>query len=74
MQLKILRKGCFKEKMTEATGDSIGNKIAGNITSISSQNYLGAASKTEEILKERFFFYSNLNTFTMDVKLKIKIY
>ena len=58
MQLKILRKGCFKEKMTAATGDSIGNKIAGNITSISSQNHLGAASQTEEILKERFFFCS----------------
>ena len=44
--------------MTEATGDLIGNKIAGNITSISSQNHLGAASQTEEMLKERFFFYS----------------
>ena len=44
--------------MTEATGDSIVNKIAGNITSISSQNHLGAASQTEEIRKERFFFCS----------------
>ena len=44
--------------MTESTGDLIGNKIAGNITSISSQNHLGAASQTEEMLKERFFFYS----------------